>query len=48
MDENRIPNAISYYEHEAELARSELHSRRWMIAAMVSFFALILSIGWNK
>lgn len=41
------PRFISYYEHEAEIARSEQHSRRWMIAALIAFVALVLSnAGW--
>ena len=41
------PVTISYYVHEAEIARSEQHSRRWMIAALIAFVALVLSnTGW--
>lgn len=38
---NLRPEIISYYEHEAEIARSELHARRWMIAAFIAFVILI-------
>jgi len=45
MDER--PREISYYEHEAEIARIETHSRRWMIAALIAFAALIITnFGW--
>lgn len=41
------PKIISYYEHEAEIARSEVHSKRWMIAAIIAFAALIITnTGW--
>ena len=41
------PEAISYYVHEAEIARSETHAKRWMIAALVAFIFLILTnAGW--
>lgn len=41
------PNSISYYEHEAEIARSELHSRMWMRAAFVLFIALVVTnVAW--
>ena len=41
------PNSISYYEHEAEIARVEVHSRRWAIAALLMFIALICTnLGW--
>lgn len=39
------PKFISYYEHEAEIARSEVHSKRWMIAAIIAFAALIITNG---
>lgn len=45
--ENNKPESISLYEHEAEVARLEVHSRRWAIAALIAFLALILTnIGW--
>lgn len=41
------PKVISYYEHEVEVARSEVHSKRWMIAAIIAFAALIITnAGW--
>ena len=41
------PRFITYYEHEAEMARSELHARRWMVAAVVAFIVFCVSnIGW--
>ena len=47
MDENRKPETISFYEHEQEIARTETHSRRWMIAALIIFIALIgTNLGW--
>lgn len=41
------PKYVSYYVHEAEVARSETHSKRWMIAALIAFLALIgTNVGW--
>ena len=41
------PKMISYYEHEVEVARSETHSLRWMIAAIITFIALVVTnAGW--
>ena len=41
------PVVISYYDHEAQIARAEAHSKRWAIAALIAFLALILSkAGW--
>ena len=45
--DNAKPEIISYYEHEAEIARSELHARRWMIATLIAFVAFVGSnVGW--
>lgn len=45
--ESDRPKFISYYEHEAEIARSEVHSKRWMIAAIIAFAALLITnTGW--
>lgn len=44
---NERPKEISYYAHEAEMARIEAHSWRWMIAALIAFAALIITnFGW--
>lgn len=49
-EENKKPDIISYYEHEAEIARSEVNverfeknSKRWMIACIIVFVALVLT-----
>lgn len=47
MTESQKPEAISYYEHEQEIARSENHTRRWAVAALIAFLALIgTNVGW--
>lgn len=41
------PKFISFYEHESEIARSEIGARRWMVAALIAFVALVMSnVGW--
>ncbi|MCR5092745.1 MAG: hypothetical protein K6B72_02100 [Lachnospiraceae bacterium] len=41
------PEFISYYAHEAEMARSELHSKRMFVLWIVTFLSLILTnAGW--
>ena len=45
--ETQKPNTISWYEHEADLAREERHTNRWRIFAWVIFAAFVLSnLGW--
>ena len=47
MQDVGVPQVISYYVHEAEIARSEAHAKRWMIAALIMFIALVLTnAGW--
>lgn len=47
MSDGQIPAVISYYAHEAEIARSEMHAKRWMIAAVIAFLALLFTnAGW--
>ena len=43
MQNGQIPETISYYAHEAAVARSEAHARRWMIGALIAFAALIVT-----
>ena len=41
------PSTISYYEHEAQVARSEANAKRWAVAALIIFIALIgTNAGW--
>lgn len=45
--ENKKPETISYYEHEVEIARSEVHAKRWAIAALIAFITLVgTNLGW--
>ena len=45
--EGNKPKFISLYEHESEMARSEIGARRWMIAALIAFVALLATnCGW--
>jgi hypothetical protein len=48
MEEKSVkPETISYYDHEEQIARSEAHLKRWAIAALIAFIALILTnAGW--
>lgn len=49
MDENKtnIPDVISYYDHEEQMAREERHTHRWQIFAFVLFAAFVLSnLSW--
>lgn len=46
-ENNERPETISYYDHEAQIARAENQSRRWSIAALILFLALVLTnAGW--
>ena len=42
-EQTEKPKEISYYDHEAQIARSETHSRRWAVAALIVFIALVIS-----
>lgn len=45
--ENKQPTEISYYAHEAEVARLERHNKRAFLFALIIFVALILTnVGW--
>lgn len=53
MDENKKPEQISYYEHEAEIAREEAHVQRAdrhfkiaCTACLIVFIAFVASNGW--
>ena len=39
-----MEKTISYYEHEAEVARCEVNARNWRTAFIVSMIALVASI----
>lgn len=47
MENEKKPEVISRYDHEAALAREERHTNRWRIFAWVVFVVLVLSnVGW--
>lgn len=47
MEENRKPDKVDYYIYEADVARSEVHAKRWAAAALIAFLALIATnAGW--
>ena len=42
-----IPDTVSYYDHQEQMAREERHTNRWRIFAIVMFICFVLSnIGW--
>lgn len=46
-NESKIPETVSYYDHQEQLAREERHTERWKKFAWALFAALILSnLGW--
>ena len=45
--ESKVPETVSYYDHQEQLAREERHTNRWRIFAWVMFAALVITnIGW--
>jgi len=42
------PDKISYYEHEAEVARAEVNAERWAIAALIAFVILTADLCITK
>ena len=41
------PETVSYFVYEGEMARAERHVRRWVLAFLIVFVALIVSnISW--
>lgn len=47
MDEARKPESITFFEHEAEVARQERHIKRLSIFCAVIFAAFVFSnLGW--
>lgn len=47
MEENRIPETISYYAHEAEVMRHERDKKRLWIVLIVSLVVTaITNLGW--
>lgn len=46
-NESKIPEVVSYYDHQEQLAREERHTNRWRIFAWVMFAALVITnVGW--
>lgn len=45
MDNNnsKVPETVSYYDHQEQLAREERHTNRWRIFAIVLFAAFVIS-----
>lgn len=47
MDNSKVPETVSYYDHQEQLAREERHTNRWRIFAWVLFASLVISnLGW--
>jgi hypothetical protein len=45
--ETKVPEVVSYYDHQEQLAREERHTNRWRIFAWVLFAALVITnLGW--
>lgn len=42
-NESKVPETVSYYDHQEQLAREERHTNRWRIFAIVVFAALVIS-----
>ena len=41
------PETVSYFVYEGEMARAERHTKRWVIAFLIVFVALIASnVAW--
>lgn len=46
-NESKVPETVSYYDHQEQLAREERHTERWRIFAFVLFASLVVSnLGW--
>ena len=43
FEANNKPESIPYYVHEEQVSRSEVHAKRWAIAALIAFIALLAS-----
>lgn len=41
--ESKVPETVSYYDHQEQLAREERHTNRWRIFAWVLFASLVIS-----
>lgn len=41
--ESKVPETVSYYDHQEQLAREERHTNRWRIFAWIIFAVLIIS-----
>lgn len=45
---NARPDTISYYEHEAEMARAVVNAERWALAAVFAFIVLSVDVIVSK
>ena len=45
---NTRPETISYYEHEAEMARAVVNAERWALAAVFAFIILSIDVIVSK
>ena len=45
---NARPETISYYEHEAEMARAVVNAERWALAAVFAFIVLSVDVIVSK
>jgi hypothetical protein len=46
--DNARPETISYYEHEAEVARATVNAERWALAAIFAFIILSVDVIVSK
>ena len=46
--DNARPETISYYEHEAELAKATVNAERWALAAIFAFIVLSIDVIVSK
>ena len=46
--DNARPETISYYEHEAEVARATVNAERWALAAVFAFIVLAVDVVVSK
>ena len=41
--ESKVPETVTYYDHQEQLAREERHTNRWRVFAIIMFAAFVIS-----
>ena len=41
--ESKVPETVTYYDHQEQLAREERHTNRWRVFAIILFAAFVIS-----